>query len=124
MLINTNLGKNKCFSGIVKSSLTQNIIKYIYDKYPIVIYDTSGFEKFEDFIRVQNLIKDKNKSLYEQKNRIHCVLYLMYEETARTFAEGELDFLVSLLNQDMNVFLLLLILKMKKIQKNMLKQLK
>lgn len=103
-LINTILGKNKCFSGIGKSSLTQNIVKYIHDKYPIVIYDTPGFEKLEDVIRVQNLIKDKNKSLYEQKNRIHCVLYLMNKETSRTFAEGEFDFIVSLLNQDMNVF--------------------
>ena len=105
-LINKILGKNKCFSGIGTSSLTQRIVKYIHDEYPIVVYDTPGFETKENVESVRRLVKDKNKDLKEQKNRIHCVLYLLNKETARTFQAGEYEFLVSLIEEKMNVFIL------------------
>ena len=105
-LINKILGKNKCFSGKGTASLTSHVVKYIHDKYPIVIYDTPGFEKNEDINRVQKLITDKNKALNEEKNKIHCILYCMNTSAERTFIEKEFDFLVGLLNQNMDIFLI------------------
>ena len=105
-LINRILGKNKCFSGKGTASLTSHVVKYIHDIYPIVIYDTPGFEKPEDIERVQQLITDKNKALGEEKNRIHCVLYCMNTSAERTFIAKEFDFLVNLLNQNMDIFLI------------------
>ena len=102
--INRIMGEEKCFSGKGTSSLTQRVVKYISSKYPILIYDTPGFEKPEDIIRIQKLIEDKNKTLNEEKNRIHCVLYLMNIKAERTFIEKEYDFLLNLLNQKMDVF--------------------
>ena len=64
-LINCIIGKEKCYSGKGQSSLTQRVTKYICDKYPILVYDTPGFEKPQDVERVQNLIRDKNKTLNE-----------------------------------------------------------
>ena len=105
-LINKILGKNKCFSGKGTSSLTSHVVKYIHDKYPIIIYDTPGFEKIEDIERVQQLIIDKNKTLNEEKNKIHCILYCINTSAERTFIEKEFEFLVGLLNQKMDIFLI------------------
>ena len=102
--INRIMGEEKCFSGKGTSSLTQRVVKYISSKYPILIYDTPGFEKPEDIIRIQKLIEDKNKTLNEEKNRIHCVLYLMNIKAERTFIEKEYEFLLNLLNQKMDIF--------------------
>lgn len=104
LLINRILGKVKCFSGKGESSLTSHVAKYIHDKYPIVIYDTPGFENPEDIQRVQNLIKDKNKTLNEEKNKIHCVFYCINTKAERTFIPNEFSFLSGLLNQNMDVF--------------------
>ena len=103
-LINCIIGKEKCYSGKGESSLTHRVTKYICDKYPILVYDTPGFEKPQDVERVQNLIRDKNKTLNEERNRIHCVLYVMNTKAERTFIDKEYDFLVDLLNQDMDIF--------------------
>jgi GTPase Era involved in 16S rRNA processing len=103
-LINKILGKAKCFSGKGTSSLTSHVVKYIHDKYPLVIYDTPGFEKPTDIERIKQLIIDKNTTLNEEKNRIHCVLYCINTSSERTFIEKEFEFLVGLLDQKMDVF--------------------
>lgn len=103
-IINRILGKDKCFSGKGTSSLTSHVVKYIHDKYPIIIYDTPGFEKNEDIERVQKLIIDKNKTLNEEKNKIHCVLYCINTSAERTFISNEFSFLSALLNQNMDIF--------------------
>ena len=102
-LINKILGKKKSFTGRT-SSLTQRVIKYIHDKYPILLYDTPGFEHEDDIIRIQKLIIDKNNTLNEEKNRIHCILYVMNTKAERTFIKNEYPFLVNLLNQKMDIF--------------------
>ena len=103
-LINRILGKNKCFSGKGTSSLTSHIVKYIHDKYPIVVYDTPGFEKDQDIDRVKKLIEEKNKTLDEEKDKIHCVLYCINTMAERTFIKNEFYFLKSLLDQKMDIF--------------------
>ena len=103
-LINRILGKNKCFSGKGTSSLTSHIVKYIHDKYPIVVYDTPGFEKEQDIERVKKLIEEKNKTLDEEKDKIHCVLYCINTMAERTFIKNEFYFLKSLLDQKMDIF--------------------
>ena len=103
-LINRILGKNKCFSGKGTSSLTSHIVKYIHDKYPIVVYDTPGFEKEQDIERVKKLIEEKNKTLDEEKDKIHCVLYCINTMAERTFIKNEFNFLKSLLDQKMDIF--------------------
>lgn len=103
-LINRILGKKKAYAGKGSSSLTHRIVKYISDKYPIVIYDSPGFDREEDIGRIQELIKQKNESLNEEKNKIHCVFYVINAKSERTFTEKEFEFLRSLLNQSMDVY--------------------
>ena len=68
--INKMLGKEKCLSRKGGSRNTNRISKFISDKYPIVIYDTPGFEEEIDILRVQKLIFDK---INDERNKIHCV---------------------------------------------------
>ena len=105
-VINRILGKNKCFSGKGTSSLTSHIVKYIHDKYPIVIYDTPGFEKEEDIETIKKLLEEKNKTLNEEKNKIHCVLYCINTMAERTFIKNEFSFITQLLDQKMDIFFL------------------
>lgn len=70
----------------------------------MVIYDTPGFEKEEDIERVKKIISEKNKSLIEEKNKIHCVLYCINTSAERTFISNEFSFIVELLNQNMDIF--------------------
>ena len=103
-LINRILGKQKSYAGKGSSSLTERIIKYISDKYPIAIYDTPGIENKEDIERIQKLIKQKNKSLNEEKNKIHFVFYILNTKGERTITDYEYEFIKSLLNQDMDLY--------------------
>ena len=98
-LINRILGEKKAFARKGSSTLTLRIVKYISDKYPIAIYDSPGFESEKDVELVQKLINQKNESLNEEKNRIHCVFYVLNAEGERTFSKKEFDILESLLNQ-------------------------
>ena len=105
-LINKILRKEKCYAMQGESSLTQRVVKYISEEYPILIYDTPGFEKKEDIERVQKLITDKNKSLNEENNRIHCVFYVLNIKSERTFSNEEYNFISSLLNQKLDIFII------------------
>lgn len=105
-LINKILGKNKCLSGKGTSSLTSHIVKYIHDKYPIAIYDTPGFkDEDKDIEKVRRLIEEKNKTLNEEKNRIHCVLYCINTMGERTFSNKEFSLMSFILNQKMDIFI-------------------
>lgn len=106
-LINRILGKKKAYAGKGSSSMTYRIIKYISDKYPITIYDSPGFQEKGDFERVQTLIKQKNETLNEERNRIHCVFYVINLRAERTFNDEEIKFLISLLNQNMDIYFII-----------------
>ena len=102
-LINLLLKKEKCYNGIGES-LTNRIVKYIHDKYPIHIYDTPGFENKTNIENIKTLIKQKNETMHEENNRIHCVLYLMNKQAERTFLDGEKELILFLLEQNIEIF--------------------
>ena len=102
--INKILGIKKAYAGKGSSTLTNRIAKYISDKNPIVIYDSPGYESKEDIERVQKLIKQKNESLHEEKNKIHCVFYLMNTQVGRTFNDQEIKFFSYLLDQSIDIY--------------------
>ena len=103
-LINRILGQKKAYAGKGSSTLTLKIVKYISDKYPIVIYDSPGFGNKQDIEKIQTLIKQKNESLNEEKNKIHCIFYILNAKGERTFMPEEYDFLSYLLNQGLDIY--------------------
>ena len=104
-LINQILGKEKSYSKIGNNTITTKIVKYIHEEYPLVLYDSPGFEKEKDILDVKNLIRQKNETLNEEKNRIHCIFYLLNKGSERGFLSNEYRFISSLINQKMDIYI-------------------
>lgn len=104
-LINRILGKEKSYSKIGSNTITTKIIKYIHEKYPLVLYDSPGFESENNIKSVQKLITQKNESLNEEKNRIHCIFYLLNKNSERGFLSKEYPFIASLIKQKIDIFI-------------------
>ena len=105
-LINRILGKQKSYAKIGNNSITSKIVKYIHEKYPLVLYDSPGFETNDNITSVQNLITQKNKTLNEEKNRIHCIFYLLNQKSERGFFGNEYQFLSSLIEQNLELYII------------------
>ena len=106
-LINNILGKEKCLAKLGNNSITTKIVKYIHDKYPLVLYDSPGIETEDDVKPIQDLINEKNKTLNEEKNRIHCIFYLLNRKDERTFFRKEFELIKNLINQKMDIFIII-----------------
>ena len=106
-LINNILGKEKCLAKLGNNSITTKIVKYIHDKYPLVLYDSPGIETEDDVKPIQDLINEKNKTLNEEKNRIHCIFYLLNRKDERTFYRKEFELIKNLINQKMDIFIII-----------------
>ena len=104
-LINRILGKERCYAKKGEGTVTKRIIKYIHEKYPLVLYDSPGFETIEHINRVKNLIKQKSNDLKEENNPIHCVFYILNIKSERSFYEKEYGFIKELIEQKMDVFI-------------------
>ena len=98
-LINLLLQEKKSLAG-EGFSQTSKIIKYNHNQYPISIYDTPGFTlgKNDEVKLTMEKIKELNVGLKEEKNQIHCILYLINSQSARTLEGIEIDFIKFLIN--------------------------
>ena len=104
-LINKILGKERCYARKGKDTMTNNIIKYIHEKYPLVLYDSPGFVGAEDIERINKLIEIKQNALNKDKNSIHCIFYVLNKNSERGFFLNEYEFISNLIKQKMDVFI-------------------
>ena len=104
-LINKILGKERCYAKKGKGTMTNNIIKYIHEKYPLVLYDSPGFVGAEDIERINKLIEIKQNALNKDKNSIHCIFYVLNKNSERGFFLNEYEFISNLIKQKMDVFI-------------------
>ena len=100
------MGKQKSYAKIGNNSITSKIVKYIHEKYPLVLYDSPGFETNDNITSVKNLLTQKNKTLNEEKNRIHCIFYLLNQKSERGFFGNEYQFLSSLIEQNLDLYII------------------
>ena len=104
-LINKILGKERCYAKKGKDTMTNNIIKYIHEKYPLVLYDSPGFAGAEDIERINKLIECEQIALNKEKNSIHCIFYVLNKNSERGFFLNEYEFISNLIKQKMDVFI-------------------
>ena len=104
-LINQILGKEKSYAKRGFNTITTKIVKYIHEKYPLVLYDSPGFETEKDISDVKNLIMQKNETLNEEKNKIHCVFYLLNKGGERGIYKKEYPFILSLIKNKMDIYI-------------------
>ena len=105
-LINKILGKQKSYARKGRNANTSKIVKYIHERYPLVLYDSPGFENDDNITSVKKLITQKNMTLNEEINRIHCIFYLLNTRGERGFYGNEKQFLSSLIEQNLDVYII------------------
>ena len=91
----------------VGCNVTSKITKYIMDNAPIAFYDTPGFSGEEEVKLTKEVIKKKIQELYEYKDNIHGIFYVLNHNLVRTIDDTEIDFLKFLNNCDVPIFFLL-----------------
>ena len=102
--INRIFGKKKSYAVKGYSTITNNVVKYISDRYPLAIYDTPGLKEEKDYERIKTLIKQKNESSNEEKNRIPCILYLLNSASERPFDKNDFKLIKDLINQNIDIY--------------------
>ena len=105
-LINVLLNDKRAMEG-VGNNVTSKITKYIMDSAPIAFYDTPGFSGEEEVKLTKEVIKKKIQELYEYKDNIHGIFYVLNHNLVRTIDDTEIDFLKFLNNCDVPIFFLL-----------------
>ena len=105
-LINRILGKERSYNKKGGGTVTTKIIKYIHEKYPLVLYDSPGIVDNECVERIKKLIDDKKSILENEKNTIHCIFYVLNKNSERGFLEGEYKFIAELIERGMDVFII------------------
>ena len=102
--INRIFGKKKSYAVKGYSTITNNVVKYISDRYPLAIYDTPGLKEEKDYERIKTLIKQKNESSNEEKNRIPCIFYLLNSASERPFDKNDFKLIKDLINQNIDIY--------------------
>ena len=102
--INRIFGKKKSYAVKGYSTITNNVVKYISDRYPLAIYDTPGLKEEKDYERFKTLIKQKNESSNEEKNRIPCIFYLLNAGAERPFDKNDFKLIKDLINQNIDIY--------------------
>lgn len=102
--INRIFGKKKSYAVKGYSTITKNVVKYISDRYPLAIYDTPGLREEKDYERIKTLIKQKNESSNEEKNRIPCIFYLLNAGAERPFDKNDFKLIKDLINQNIDIY--------------------
>ena len=105
-LINVLLNDKRSMEG-KGNNVTSKITKYIMDSAPIAFYDTPGFSGEEEVKLTKEVIKKKIQELYEYKDNIHGIFYVLNHNLVRTIDDTEIDFLKFLNNCDVPIFFLL-----------------
>ena len=105
-LINFLLNDKRAKEG-VGCNITTKITKYIMDNAHIAFYDTPGFSGEEEIKLTKNKIKEKIKELYEYKDNIHGIFYVINHSLVRTIDDTEIELLKFLFSYNIPVFFLL-----------------
>ena len=71
-------------------SVTSHVIKYFIGDSPIALYDTPGYISRYDIENLMKTIEKKNQEIYDNKEQIHGIFYVIDINSSRTLEEGEL----------------------------------
>jgi GTP-binding protein EngB required for normal cell division len=117
-LINVICNEKKAKEKIGGGSVTTNIVKYYVGDSPIALYDTPGFNSRKD---IEDLIKNIGKKMdeiYELKEQIHGIFYVIDSKSTRTLDEGEILLIKFILESQIPLFFLLNFSKYKMNKRN------
>lgn len=120
-LVNVICNDKKAKEKIGGGGISNYIVKYFIGELPIALYDTPGFNSRNEIEYNMKRIKKKIKEIYDDKEQIHGIFYMINSNSSRTLDEGEIIFIKFILKYKIPIFFLLNFSKPKgeqKIKKN------
>lgn len=84
---------------------------------PIALYDTPGFNSRNQIDSTMKSIEKKIKQIYDDKEQIHGIFYVINSNSSRTLDDGEIIFIKFILKYKIPIFFLLNFSKPKNDQK-------
>ena len=90
-----------------EKSDTNHVIKYFIGDSPIALYDTPGFISRNDIENLMKKIEKKNQEIYDNKEQIHGIFYVINTNSTRTLEEGELLLIKFIIKCNIPLFFLL-----------------
>lgn len=106
-LVNIICNEKKAKECIGGGSVTSNIVKYFIGDSPIALYDTSGFNSKKDIEELIKKIQKKMDEIYDLKEQIHGIFYVIDSKSTRTLEEGELSLIKFIIKSNIPLFFLL-----------------
>ena len=74
--------------------ITSNkILKYFIGDSSIALFDTPGFNSRFEINSKMKEIENKIKEIYDDKEQIHAIFYMINSSLVRTLDEGEINFI-------------------------------
>ena len=117
-LINVICNEKKAKEKIGGGSVTTNIVKYYVGDSPIALYDTPGFNSRKDIEELIKNIGKKMDEIYNLKEQIHGIFYVIDSKSTRTLDEGEILLIRFILESQIPLFFLLNFSKYKMSKRN------
>ena len=105
VLINNLLGEIRALS--MEHHFTTKINFYKHKKYPIVFYDTSGFNHNEDeeVLNLDSKITEFNKNYKNIKHKIHAIFYLIECDNVRILQRREKEVIENIFQINIPLFI-------------------
>lgn len=117
-LINVICKEKKAKEKIGGGNMTTNIVKYFVGDSPIALVDTPGFNSRKDIEDIKENIKKKINDIYDLKEQIHGIFYIIDSKSTRTLDEGEIILIKFILECQIPLFFLLNFSKYKRTKRN------
>lgn len=117
-LVNVICNEKKAKESIGGGSITSRIVKYFIGDSPIALYDTPGFNSKSDIEKLIEKIKKKMDEIYDIKEQIHGIFYIIDAKSTRTLDEGELSLIKFIIKCEIPLFFLLNFSKYNNSKKN------
>ena len=117
-LINVICKEKKAKEKIGGGNMTTNIVKYFVGDSPIALVDTPGFNSRKDIEDLKENIKKKINDIYDLKEQIHGIFYIIDSKSTRILDEGEIILIKFILECQIPLFFLLNFSKYKRTKRN------
>ena len=117
-LINVICNEKKAKEKIGGGNMKNNCVKYFVGDSPIALLDTPGFNSRKDIEDLKENIKKKMNDIYDLKEQIHGIFYVIDSKSTRTLDEGEIILIKFILECQIPLFFLLNFSKYKSTKRN------
>ena len=105
-LVNVICNEKKAKEKIGGGGISNYIVKYFIGDLPIALYDSPGFNSRNQIDSTMKSIEQKIKQIYDDKEQIHGIFYVINSNSSKTLDDGEIKFIKFILKYEIPIFFL------------------